>query len=51
MYLALRGGSVPAELYIYASGGYVFGLRPGSDPCLSWPQRCEQWTQSKKLLK
>lgn len=50
MYLALRKAGVPAELHVYASGGHGFGLRPTTQPCCTWPQRCEEWMRSQKLL-
>ena len=50
MYLALSRAGVPAELHIYASGGHGFGLRPTGKPVATWPQRCEQWMRSQKLL-
>ena len=50
MYLALKHAGVPAELHIYASGGHGFGLRPTTQPCSIWPQRCEQWLRSQGLL-
>ncbi len=51
MYLALKKAKVPSELHIYASGGHGFGLRPSEHPASTWPQRCEQWMQSRGLLK
>ncbi|AMV40583.1 alpha/beta hydrolase [Planctomyces sp. SH-PL62] len=50
MYSALKKAGVPAELHIYASGGHGFGLRPSAHPCSTWPQRCEEWLRSTKLL-
>ena len=46
MYLALKRAGVPAELHVYATGGHGFGLRPTTQPCSTWPQRCEQWLKS-----
>jgi acetyl esterase/lipase len=51
MYQALRKARVPAELHIYATGGHGFGLRPGTKPCSTWPQRCAEWMRSQGLLK
>lgn len=50
MYSALKKAGVPAELHVYASGGHGFGLRPGPHPCSTWPQRCEDWLRSSKIL-
>jgi acetyl esterase/lipase len=41
LYLALKEAGVPAELHIYGEGGHGFGMRPGTAPHNSWPQRCE----------
>jgi acetyl esterase/lipase len=49
-YLALKHAKVPAELHVYATGGHGFGLRPGTQPVLTWPRRCEEWLKSQKLL-
>lgn len=50
MYLALKKVNVPAELHVFASGGHGFGLRPSDHPASTWPQRCEQWMQSRGFL-
>lgn len=50
MYLALKSAGVPAELHIYSSGGHGFGLRPTTQPCSTWPQRCEEWMRSQGIL-
>jgi acetyl esterase/lipase len=49
-YLALKQAGVPAELHLYAAGGHNFGLRPTGLPVDTWPQRCEEWLRSLKLL-
>jgi acetyl esterase/lipase len=51
MYLALKHAGVPAEIHIYTKGGHGFGLRPTTNPCSAWPQRCEAWMQEQGLLK
>jgi acetyl esterase/lipase len=51
LYLALKQAGVPAELHVYASGGHGFGLRPSSQPCSTWPQRCEEWLRARGILK
>ena len=51
MYLALKKAGVPAELHVYAAGGHGFGLRPSSQPCSTWPQRCAEWMQARGFLK
>lgn len=50
LYLALKRAGVPAEMHVYGSGGHGFGLRPTDNPCSTWPQRCQQWMQSRGLL-
>jgi acetyl esterase/lipase len=50
MYSALKRAGVPAELHLYVSGGHGFGMRPSSNPCATWPQRCEEWLRSTKVL-
>jgi acetyl esterase/lipase len=50
MFMALRRAKVPAELHVYAAGGHGFGLRPTKNPCCTWPQRCQEWMQSRGLL-
>jgi acetyl esterase/lipase len=50
MYLALKRAGVPAELHVYATGGHGFGLRPTSQPCSTWPARCEEWLRNQKWL-
>jgi acetyl esterase/lipase len=49
-YLALKRAGVPAELHVYAAGGHGFGLRPGEQPVLTWPKRCEEWLRGQKVL-
>ncbi|MEJ7638189.1 MAG: prolyl oligopeptidase family serine peptidase [Singulisphaera sp.] len=51
MYLALKRAGVPAELHVYTSGGHGFALRPGAQPCSTWPQRCADWLQTQGFLK
>lgn len=50
MFLALKKAGVPGELHIYATGGHGFGLRPSEHPVSTWPDRCEAWLRSRKLL-
>ena len=50
MYLALKKAGVAAELHVYATGGHGFGLRPTTQPCSTWPQRCQEWMTNQKLL-
>jgi acetyl esterase/lipase len=50
MYLALKKADVPADLHVYAKGGHGFGLRSSDDPCSTWPQRCEEWMRSQKII-
>jgi len=51
LYLALKRAGVPAELHIYSSGGHGFGLRKSSQPCSTWPERCEEWLRAQGVLK
>jgi len=51
LYLALKRAGAPAELHVYASGGHGFGMRPSPNPCATWPQRCEDWLRSQRLLR
>ena len=50
LYRALKQSKVPAELHIYATGGHGYGLRKSDNPCATWPQRCEEWLRSRKLM-
>lgn len=50
MYLALKRAGVPAEVHIYSSGGHGFGLRPSTDECSTWPQRCSDWLKAQQFL-
>ncbi len=47
---ALRHAKVPADLHVYSTGGHGFGLRPSAEPCSTWPQRCEEWMRSQKII-
>ena len=51
MYLALKRAGVPAELHIYSTGGHGFGLRPTTQPCSTWPMRCEEWMRNQGILR
>ena len=51
MYLALKHAGVAGELHVYASGGHDFALRPTTQPCSTWPQRCEDWLRTTGLIK
>lgn len=48
---ALRKAKVPAELVLFETGGHGFGLGTGGGPAATWPKRCEQWLETRKLLK
>jgi acetyl esterase/lipase len=50
MYLALKRAGVAAELHVYTGGGHGFGLRPTTQPCSTWPTRCEEWMRNQKWL-
>ncbi len=51
MYLALKRAGVPAELHVYTTGGHGFGLRPSSQLCSTWPQRCADWLRNQGIVK
>ena len=48
-FLALRKAKVPCELHVYEHGGHGFGLR-GPGATATWPDRCREWMQGRKLL-
>jgi len=50
MYVALKRAKIPAELHVYATGGYGFGVRKSDRPCSSWPERCIAWLRSQGVL-
>ena len=50
LYLALKQAKVPAELHIYATGGHGYGMRKSDNPASKWPQQCEEWLRTQKLL-
>jgi acetyl esterase/lipase len=50
LYLALKRAGVPAELHIYATGGHGFGIRPSTQPCATWTDRCAEWMKSQGIL-
>jgi acetyl esterase/lipase len=50
LYLALKRAGVPVELHLYARGGHGFGIRPSTQPCATWPARCEEWMRSRGIL-
>ncbi len=50
MYLALKNAGVNAELHVYSEGGHGFGIRPGTAPHTTWPQRVAEWMNYHKIL-
>lgn len=50
MFLAMKKAGVASELHIYTSGGHGFGLRPSEHPVSTWPDRCEAWLRSRRML-
>jgi acetyl esterase/lipase len=50
-YLACRRAGVPAEMHIYEKGRHGLGLARGVVGTSSWPKRCEEWLQTRGLLK
>ncbi len=50
-FLALRGAGVPAEMYVYESGGHGFGMKTSVPPTLrEWPERCAEWMRDRGLV-
>ncbi len=43
LYLEYKKLSLPAELHVFHTGGHGFGMRQGSNPVASWPQRVGEW--------
>jgi acetyl esterase/lipase len=43
LYLEYKKLGLPAELHVFHTGGHGFGMRPGSNPVASWPQRVGEW--------
>ncbi|HEX7862065.1 MAG TPA: alpha/beta hydrolase [Verrucomicrobiae bacterium] len=48
---ALQREKVPYELHIYPTGGHGYGLRKTADPVTTWPDRLQDWFQSRSLNK
>ena len=51
LYLALKRAKVPAELHVFAEGGHGYGLRRTDKAVTGWPDLCEGWFKTMKLLK
>jgi acetyl esterase/lipase len=49
-YLALKKAGVGAELHVYQEGGHGFGMLRSGKPVNDWPQRCEDWLRTQKLI-
>ena len=49
-YTALSKAHVPAEMYLYAHGGHVFGLRRTRFPITDWPKLADAWLRTIKML-
>jgi len=45
-YAALAKAGVPAEMHLYAQGGYAFGLRRTPLPVTDWPRLVEVWLRT-----
>lgn len=43
LYLEYKKLGLPAELHVFHTGGHGFGMRKGSFPVSSWPQRVGEW--------
>jgi len=50
LYLEYKKLALPAELHVYHTGGHGFGMRPGSNPVASWPNRVGEWMKAMGLL-
>lgn len=50
-YLALRKAGIPAEMHIYEHGRHGLGLATNVPAVNSWSKRCEEWLQSRGILK
>jgi len=48
-YQALKKAGVPAEIHIYEHGKHGFGLNRDKGPVLSWPKRCAEWLNGRRL--
>ncbi len=46
----LKKAGVTAAVHLYAKGGHGYGLRKTEMPVTSWPNRCEEWMRTMKLL-
>ena len=46
-YLALRKAGVPAELHIFEKGRHGIGLAKDIPGMNDWPQRCQEWMQTR----
>ena len=50
-FIAFKKAGVPAELHVYASGGYGFGIRASNSPHIAdWSDRLQSWMRHEKLL-
>jgi len=49
-FLELKKAGVPAELHIYAQGGFCYGLRPTEKPVTRWPQLAAEWLHTMGVL-
>jgi acetyl esterase/lipase len=47
---AMKKAGVPVEIHIYNRGGHGFGIRPGTLPISSWPQRLQEWMLDSAIL-
>lgn len=49
-YEALMKAKVPAELHLYEKGPHGFGFQKNLGDTSLWPQRCETWLRSHRLI-
>src|SRR5262249_59589446 len=49
-YEACKKAGVPAELHLFDKGKHGLGLGPKDLEFSQWPQRCEQWLRSIKVI-
>lgn len=50
IYLEYKKLGLPAELHIYSKGGHGYGMRKGTQPVNSWPQRVADWMKVSGLI-
>jgi len=49
-YMALKKHKISSELHIFKNAGHGFGLRKVDMPVGVWPELCEEWLKSIKMI-